>query len=174
MALGLEEKQRIVSEVKSIALDALSVGVADYRGMEVADMTLLRKKARNDGIHLKVVRNTLMKKALIGTNFECLDPILSGPNIIGFAMNEPSSVARLFRDAARDSDKFEVVGLALDGRLIDANDIEIVADLPTKDESIATLMRVMKAPIGKLASTLKEVPAKLARTISAVAESKRL
>ena len=173
MALGLEEKQKIVSEVNGVAIKALSAVVADYRGMEVSEMTQLRRQARESGIYLRVVRNSLMRRAVIGTDFECLTPVLEGPNLVGFSMNEPGSVARLFRDIAKDHEVFDVVGLAVDGQLIAAENIDLVARLPSKEESVSLLMSVIKAPIVKLAGTLKEVPAKFVRTVSAVAEAKK-
>lgn len=172
MALRLEDKQQIVAEVNEVASGALSAVVADYRGMTVDQLTALRAKARETGVYLRVVRNTLAKRAVVGTEFECMDPALVGPSLFAFSLEDPGAAARLLKDAVKENDKLEVRGIALGGKLMDGGQLEAVAKLPTKDEAISMLMSVMNAPITKLAQTLDAVPTKLVRTVQAVKDQK--
>jgi len=172
MALRLEDKQQIVAEVNEVASGALSAVVADYRGMTVDELTALRAKARETGVYLRVVRNTLAKRAVVGTEFECMDPALVGPSLFAFSLEDPGAAARLLEDAVKENDKLEVRGIALGGKLMDGGQLEAVAKLPTKDEAISMLMSVMNAPITKLAQTLDAVPTKLVRTVQAVKDQK--
>ncbi|SPJ33989.1 50S ribosomal protein L10 [Kushneria phyllosphaerae] len=155
MPLGLEDKKAIVAEVSETAGQALSVVVANSRGVDVSAMTALRKKARDNGVQLRVVRNTLARRALQGTSWECLNETFVGPSLLAFSLEHPGAGARLLRDFAREQPKFEVKALAYEGELIDAQDIDRLASLPTYDEAIAKLMSVMKeASAGKLVRTL--------------------
>ncbi|ARS52101.1 50S ribosomal protein L10 [Kushneria konosiri] len=155
MPLGLEDKKAIVAEVSETAGQALSVVVANSRGVDVGAMTALRKKARDNGVQLRVVRNTLARRALQGTSWECLNETFVGPSLLAFSLEHPGAGARLLRDFAREQPKFEVKALAYEGELIDAKDIDRLASLPTYDEAIAKLMSVMKeASAGKLVRTL--------------------
>lgn len=172
MALRLEDKQQIVAEVNEVASGALSAVVADYRGMTVDELTALRAKARETGVYLRVVRNTLAKRAVVGTEFECMDPALVGPSLFAFSLEDPGAAARLLKDAVKENDKLEVRGIALGGKLMDGGQLEAVAKLPTKDQAISMLMSVMNAPITKLAQTLDAVPTKLVRTVQAVKDQK--
>ena len=173
MALKLEDKKVIVAEVNEAAGNALSAVVADYRGMEVGALTEMREKARHGKIYLRVVRNTLAKRAVAGTEFECLTDALVGPSLICFSLEEPSAAAKLFKDIAKDNDKLEIRALAIGGQLLDASQVDAVAKLPTKDEAIAMLMSVMTAPVAKFVRTMNEVPGKLVRTVAAVGEAKK-
>jgi large subunit ribosomal protein L10 len=173
VALKLEDKKVIVAEVNEAAGNALSAVVADYRGMEVGALTEMREKARHGKIYLRVVRNTLAKRAVAGTEFECLTDALVGPSLIGFSLEEPSAAAKLFKDIAKDNDKLEIRALAIGGQLLDASQVDVVAKLPTKDEAIAMLMSVMTAPVAKFVRTMNEVPGKLVRTVAAVGEAKK-
>ena len=173
MALKLEDKKVIVAEVNEAAGNALSAVVADYRGMEVGALTEMREKARHGKIYLRVVRNTLAKRAVAGTEFECLTDALVGPSLIGLSLEEPSAAAKLFKDVAKDNDKLEIRALAIGGQLLDASQVDAVAKLPTKDEAIAMLMSVMTAPVAKFVRTMNEVPGKLVRTVAAVGEAKK-
>lgn len=173
MALRLEQKREIVAEVKQAAASALSAVLADYRGLTVSEMTEMRAKARKSGVYLRVVRNTLAKRAVEGTQYECLNEAFVGPTLLAFSTDEPGSAARLIKDCAKDYDALEVKALSIDGELLDAGQLDRVAKLPTKDEAIALLMAVMQAPITKLARTLKEVPGKLVRTVAAVRDAKQ-
>ncbi|MFC0269025.1 50S ribosomal protein L10 [Kushneria aurantia] len=155
MPLGLEDKKAIVAEVSETAGQALSVVVADSRGVNVAAMTALRKQARENNVQLRVVRNTLARRALQGTSWECLNETFVGPSLLAFSLDHPGAGARLFRDFAREQPKFEVKALAYEGEYIEAANIDRLASLPTRDEAIAKLMSVMKeASAGKLVRTL--------------------
>ncbi len=172
MALGLEQKQQIVAEVNEVAASALSAVVADYRGLTVAEMTEMRAKARESGVYLRVVRNTLAKRAVEGTDYACLDETLVGPSLLAFSTEDPGSAARLLKDYAKELDALEVRALSIGGELIAADQIDRVAKLPTLDEARALLMSVMIAPVTKLARTINEVPGKLVRTVAAIKEQK--
>ncbi len=172
MALKLEQKQQIVAEVNEVAASALSAVVADYRGLTVAEMTEMRSKARESGVYLRVVRNTLAKRAVEGTEYACLDETFVGPTLIAFSQEDPGSAARLVKDYAKEHDALEVRALSIGGELISADQIDRVAKLPTLDEARAMLMAVMQAPVVKLARTLNEVPGKLVRTVAAIRDQK--
>lgn len=173
MALGLEDKKLIVSEIETVASGALSAVVADYRGLTVGEMTALRVRARNEGVFLKIVRNTLARRALAETDFACLQPALTGPVILAFAKDEPGKAARLFKDFLKENQKLQVKALSVGGEFYEAGDLDKVAKLPSRDEAIALLMSVMKAPVDKFVRTLAEPVAKMVRTVSAVADAKR-
>ena len=158
MAIGLEEKKAIVAEVNETAASALSLVIADARGVASNDMTALRASARENQITLRVVRNTLAKRALEGTEYECVTDTLTGPSLFGFSMEDPGAAARLFKDFASDNSDFEVKALSVSGQLLGADQIDVLAKLPTRDQALASLMSVMQAPIVKLARTANEVP----------------
>ena len=173
MAIGLEEKKAIVAEVNETAASALSLVIADARGVASNDMTALRASARENQITLRVVRNTLAKRALEGTEYECVTDTLTGPSLFGFSMEDPGAAARLFKDFASDNSDFEVKALSVSGQLLGADQIDVLAKLPTRDQALASLMSVVQAPIVKLARTVNEVPGKLVRVMAAVRDQKR-
>lgn len=155
MALGLKDKKAIVAEVQEAAKGALSAVVADSRGVTVTDMTALRKQARENGVSLRVVRNTLARRALEGTAYECLNDVFVGPSIIAFSNEHPGAGARILKDFAKGNDKLELKAAAFEGSVVE---IGLLASLPTYDEAIAKLMSVMKeASAGKLVRTLAAV-----------------
>lgn len=155
MALRLEGKKAIVAEVSESAKAALSVVVADSRGVTVGAMTELRKQARENGVELRVVRNTLARRALEGTSFEVLGESFVGPTLLAFSMEHPGAGARLLKEFAKKQENFDVKALAYDGELIPAEQIDRLATLPTREEALAKLLSVMKeASAGKLARTL--------------------
>ncbi|NWN82431.1 MAG: 50S ribosomal protein L10 [Halomonas sp.] len=155
MPLALEGKKAIVAEVSEAAKDALSVVVADSRGVAVSKMTELRKQARENGVQVRVVRNTLARRALSGTPWEILDESFAGPTLLAFSYEHPGAAARLFKEFAKQEKSFEVKALAYEGELIPAAELDRLATLPTYDEGIAKLMSVMKeASAGKLVRTL--------------------
>ena len=172
MALRLADKQAIVAEVNEAASNALSAVVSDYRGLTVDQMSEMRVKARESGVYLRVVRNTLAKRAIEGTEYECLIDTLVGPSMFAFSQEDPGSAARLLKVYAKEFDALEVKALSIGGQLLEAGDIDRVASLPTSDEATALLMAVMLAPVTKLARTLNEVPGKLVRTVAAVRDQK--
>jgi large subunit ribosomal protein L10 len=173
VAIRLEDKQQIVSEVSKAAQSALSAVIADYRGVTVTALTSLRKAARTNGVYLRVVRNTLLKRAVAGTEFECLSSALKGPTILAFSQNDPGAAARVLKDFAKGNDKFSIKALAIGGKLLPASQIDVLASLPTYDQAIAILMGLMLAPVTKLARTLKEVPTKVTRGVAAVRDQKQ-
>ena len=173
MTLKLEDKQAIVAEVSTVAKTALSAVIADYRGMQVSTMTKLRSKAREQGVYLRVVRNTLARKAVQDTEFACLSDSLVGPLMIAFSKNEPGAAARLFRDFAKETENLQVKALAIGGQLLAASQLEAVSKLPTRNEALATLCRVMLAPAEKFARTLREPYAQVVRVTGAVAEKRK-
>ena len=155
MALRLEDKQAIVAEVNEVAKTALSAVAADSRGVTVGAMTELRAAARANGVYLRVVRNTLARRAVEGTEFACLTDTFTGPTILAFSNEHPGAAARLLKDFAKANETFEVKGLAFEGEFISADQIDRLATLPTYDEAIAKLMATMKeAAAGKLVRTL--------------------
>ena len=172
MALSYTEKQAVVEEVAVIAGSALSAVAAEYRGMTVSQLTELRVKARETGVYVRVIKNSLAKLAVKGTEFECMNDSLKGPLMLAFSQEDPGSAARLFRDFAKENDKLVITLGAVGGETIKAADIGKLANLPTRDEAISLLMAVMQAPVTKLARTLNEVPGKLVRTVEAVRLSK--
>jgi large subunit ribosomal protein L10 len=172
VALKLEQKQAIVAEVNEAAGKALSAVVADYRGLTVGQMTELRAKARTNGVYLKVIRNTLAKRAMEGTDYECLKSALVGPILVAFSQQDPGAAARLLKEYSKTFVRLEVKSLSIGGVLLGADQLDRVATLPTRDEALSLLMAVMQAPIAKLARTLIEVPAKLVRTVAAVRDQK--
>lgn len=173
MALTLERKKEMVSEVAEVARQAHSAIAAEYRGLSVAQMTDLRVRARGAGVFVKVVRNTLARRALEGTNFACMSDELAGPLVLAFSREEPGSAARVMRDFAKENDKCVIKLVSFGGKLLNASEVETLANLPTKEQAISLLMAVMKAPIEKLVRTLAEPPAKLARTLAALRDQRQ-
>ena len=172
MAIGLDEKKAIVAEVNETAASALSLVVADARGVASNDMTDLRATARESRVDLRVVRNTLAKRAFEGTEYECVSGTLSGPSLFGFSLEDPGAAARLFKDFAKTNDRFEVKALAISGKLMGADQLDVLAKMPTRDQALSMLMSVMKAPATKLVQTMNEVPGKLVRTLAAIRDQK--
>jgi large subunit ribosomal protein L10 len=172
VAIGLEDKKAIVAEVNETATSALSLIIADSRGVTVDGMTALRQKARENQVTLRVVRNTLAKRALAGTEYECVNGMLSGPSLFGFSMEDPGAAARIFKDFAKVNKDFEVKALAVSGQMLGADQLDVLAKLPTRDQALSILMSVMKAPVTKLVQTMNEVPGKLVRTLAAVRDQK--
>jgi large subunit ribosomal protein L10 len=155
VALGLEEKKAIVAEVQEAANGALSAVIADSRGVTVGAMTALRKEAREAGVWMKVVRNTLARRAVEGTDYECLTDTLVGPTLIAFSKEHPGAAARIFKAFAKENEAFEVRAGAFEGEVVD---LDMLATLPTYDEAIAKLMSVMKeASAGKLVRVLAAI-----------------
>lgn len=168
MALNLEQKKAIVSEVAEVAQGAFSAVAAEYRGLSVAQMDDLRKKARESGVYLRVVKNTLARRAVEGTEFACMQEGMVGPLVLAFSQEDPGSAARLIADFSKGNDKLVVKLVSIGGQLLAAGEIERLASMPTKDQAISMLMSVMQAPVTQLARTIREPHAKLARTFAAL------
>ena len=173
MALSFTEKEAIVAEVAEIANSALSVVVAEYAGLESNDMNTLRDKAREGGVALRVVKNTLARRALEGTEYACLQDSLVGPLVMAFSQEDPGAAARVIKEFSKDNDNLVVKALSISGQLLEASELDRLAKLPTKDQAISMLMSVMQAPVTKLARTLNEVPGKLVRTVAAIRDDKQ-
>lgn len=173
MALTLEDKKQIVSEVAAVAAYAHSAIAAEYRGLTVEQMTDLRKKARAGGVYLRVVKNTLARRALEGTDFECMNEGLTGQLLLAFSQEDPGAAARVIKDFAKQNEKLNVKLVAISGQLLGASELDRLASLPTKEQAISMLMALMKAPVEKLARTMNEVPGKLVRTVAAIRDQKQ-
>ncbi len=167
MALRLEDKKALVKEVNAVAGDSVTAVAAEYRGLTVAEMTELRKEARNAGVYMRVVKNTLARRAVEGTEFECMQDTLKGPILLAFAKDDPGAAARVIKNFAKEHNALQAVSLSAGGHLLPASDLATLADLPTLDQARAMLLGVMMAPMTKLARTLAEPSAMLARTLSA-------
>lgn len=157
MALNLDSKKVVVEEVAEFAAKAYSAVAAEYRGLTVTEMTELRKTARETGVYLRVVKNTLARRAVAGTEFECMQAGLVGPLLIAFSMEDPGCAARLISDFAKTHNKLITKVVAIGGQAYGASELDRLARLPTRDQGIAMLMSVMKAPVGKLVRTLAAV-----------------
>lgn len=172
MALRIEDKKAIVAEVNAKTAGALSAVIANYQGLTVLEMTELRAKAREAKVYLRVVRNTLAKRAFENTHFECMSEALTGPLVLAFSYEEPGAAARVFRDFIKQHDALEVTALSLEGKLLPGSELKAIASLPSRDEAISMLMSVMKAPISKFVRTVAEPHAQLVRIVKAVADQK--
>jgi large subunit ribosomal protein L10 len=173
MALNLEDKKALVAEVAEVAAHAQSVVAAEYRGLTVGQMTELRAKARKSGVYMRVVKNTLARKALAGTTFESMGPKLKGPLVLAFSKDDPGAAARVVKDFAKANDKLVATLVSLGGQVLPAAELEKVASLPTREQALSMLMGVLKAPIQKLVGTLAAPGGKLARTLAAVRDQKQ-
>lgn len=174
MALSIEQKKAVVAEVAQVARTALAAVVAEYRGLTVEEMTDLRVKARQGGVYLKVAKNTLVRRALEGTEFECMQQSLTGPLLLAFSMEDPGAAARLVKDYARSNDKLVTRLVVIGGELFEASELDRLSRLPTYDQAIAMLMGVMQAPVEKLVRTLVEPHTKLVRCFAAVRDAKQV
>ena len=173
MPLNLQQKQAVVSEISEVAATAHSVIAAEYQGLTVADMTKLRIAARESNVYLKVVKNTLAKRAFEGTDYDCMGGELTGQLVYAFSLEEPGSAARVIKDFAGKNDKLVVRLIGFGGQLLDPSEIKRLASMPTRDQALSMLMAVMKAPVEKLTRTINEVPGKLVRTVAAIRDSKQ-
>jgi len=173
VALNLDQKKAVVAEVAEVAANAHSAIAAEYIGLSVEDMTNLRVKARENNVYLRVVKNTLARRAFEGTDYECMSEAMVGPLVLAFSQEDPGAAARVISDFSKEHDKLVVKLVSIGGKLMEAGDIKRLADMPTKDQAISMLMSVMNAPIEKLARTLNEVPGKLVRTVAAVRDQKQ-
>lgn len=173
MALRLDDKKALVAEVNEVASKALSAVAAEYRGLTAGRFDKLRAEARKNGIYLHVVKNTLAKRAVAGTDFECLGPALTGPLVLGFSLEDPGAVGRVIKDFAKDNEKLVVKAVAVGGTLYGAKDIDRLASLPTKEQALSMLMGTMLAPISQFVRTLNEPTAKFVRTVQAVADKQK-
>ncbi|SCZ68264.1 50S ribosomal protein L10 [Thiohalomonas denitrificans] len=173
MALNLEQKKSIVAEVAEVAASAHSAIGAEYSGLSAEQMTELRAKARDENVYLRVVKNNLARRAVDGTEFECLKDGLVGPLLLAFSMEDPGAAARVIKEFAKENEKLQTKLVAVGGQLYSAAELDRLATLPNKEQAISMLMSVMKAPSEKFVRTLNEVPGKLVRTVAAIRDEKQ-
>ena len=171
MGLNLEQKQTVVAEVAKQVAGAQAIVLAENRGMAVAAMTQLRAKARASGVYFRVVKNTLVRRAVADTPFASLADKMVGPLAYGIGA-DPVAVAKVLNDFAKGNEKFVIAGGAMPGHLMSAKEISALASLPSREELIARLLGTMQAPIVKFVRTLNEVPGKFVRTLAAVRDQK--
>jgi large subunit ribosomal protein L10 len=172
MSLNLEQKKALVTEVNEVARTAQSVVAAEYRGLSVTQITDLRAKARKAGVYVRVVKNTLARKAVTGTSFECIAPQLKGPLILAFSKDDPGAAARVVKTFSKDNDKLVATLISLGGQLLSPKSLDQVASLPTREQALSMLLGVLKAPITKFVGTLAAPHTKLVRTVAAVKDQK--
>lgn len=168
MALTRTEKEKIVAEVAAAAARARALVAAEYRGLDMAELSDLRRRARDCGVRVRVVKNRLARRAFAGTGLECAGEDLRGPLLFGFADEEPGAAARLFRDFGKEHERLELRFGVFDGALLDRAGLGRLASLPSREQALAMLLAAMRAPIEKLVRTQAEIPARLARTLAAV------
>jgi large subunit ribosomal protein L10 len=173
VALNFDDKKAIVADVNDIAAKSLSLVIANARGVNVTDMNALRAKARAENVQLRVVRNTLAKKAFANTDYACVESELIGPSLFAFSMEDPGAAARLFKDFAKENEKLEVKALSVNGQLLGCDKIDVLAKLPTLEQALGMLAVVTLAPVTKLVRTFNEVPTKTVRAIAAVRDLKQ-
>lgn len=173
MALNIEQKKAIVSEVSEIAASAYSAVGAEYSGLSVGQLTDLRSKARESGVYVRVVKNSLARRAVEGTDFACISDALTGPLILAFSTEDPGAAARVVSAFAKDNDKLVVKIVSIGGKMLAPAEISRLAKMPTKEQAISMLMSVMQAPVTKFVRTLAEPHAKLVRTVAAIRDQKQ-
>lgn len=173
MALRLDDKKNIVAEVSEVAAKAHSAVAVDYRGLSVVEITGLRKTARESGVYLRVIKNSLTRRAVEGTEFSCIKDALKGPLMIAFSMQDPGAAARVIFEFIKENKKLKPKLIAVGGVLYGPSELERLSKLPTYEQAVSLLMALMKAPIEKFVRTLAEPPAKLVRTIAAIKDQKQ-
>ncbi|NCX10902.1 MAG: 50S ribosomal protein L10 [Proteobacteria bacterium] len=173
VALSKSEKEKIVGEVREVASNASSLVISDARGLKVSELSEVRQKATQSGIHIQVIKNSLAKLAFEGTDFGCSDEVLVGPSLFAFSFEEPGAAAKLLKTYAKNFDNLDIKALVVEGQLLDGSQIDILASLPSKDEAYGLIANVLQAPVGKFATLLNEVPSKLARVLTAVQDKKK-
>ncbi|GAB3382823.1 50S ribosomal protein L10 [Lysobacter fragariae] len=157
MALNLSQKQEVVAELAEIAAKAHSLVAAEYAGTTVSQMTAMRKKARETGVFLKVVKNTLASRAVVGTEFEVVKDALTGPLLYAFSLEEPGAAGRLIKEASKGNDKLKAKVVSVEGKLLPAAHVEVLASLPTREQALAMLARVLAEPAAMFARVVKAV-----------------
>ena len=171
MGLNLEEKQAVVREVSAQVAGAQAIVLAEYRGLEVGNMTELRRRARGSGVYLRVLKNTLARRAVKDTPFAKLADQMVGPLVYGIS-SDPVATAKVMNEFAKGNDKFVIRAGAMPNAVISAKEIAALASLPSREELLSRLMGTMQAPIAKFVRTLNEVPSKFVRALAAVRDAK--
>lgn len=170
MALRLDDKKALVAEVNAVAATAYSVVAAEYRGLTVTQMTDLRAKARTSGVYLRVVKNSLARRAIAGTPFECVSDSLKGPLVLAFSREDPGSAARLVKDFSRSNDKLVPIAVSIGEVSLPGEDLDKIASLPTLDAARASLLGTLQAPAAQLLRLVAEPHTRLVRALAAVQE----
>ena len=173
MALNLAQKKEVVAELANVAGKAVSLVVADYAGLTVEQLTELRKKARESGVFLKVAKNTLVRRAVDGTEYECTKEQLVGPMLYAFSTEDPGAAGRLVKDFAKTNDKLKAKIVAIGGKAYPATHVDVLASLPTRDQALSMLLSVMVQPATQLVRVLAEPASQLARGLGQVGEQKK-
>lgn len=173
MSLSIDQKQTVVAQVNTIAANAQTAVAAEYIGLNVAQMTELRAKARASGVYVRVVKNSLARRAVDGTAFECLQDSFTGPLLLVFSGEDPGAGARLVRDFSREHKQLVTKAIAFAGQLRPAEDLQLLANMPTLDEARAQLLSVFKVPQTKLVRTLAEPAGQFVRVLSAYTDSQQ-
>ena len=171
MGLNLDDKKAVVAEVSAQVADAAAIVVAEYRGLEVGQVTELRAKAREQGVYLRVLKNTLVRRAVAGTPFEGLSGAMVGPLIYGIS-KDPVAGAKVLSEFAKSNDKLVLKGGAMPNYVMDVEGVKALASMPSREELLGTLIGTMQAPITKFVRTLNEVPGKFVRTVAALRDSR--
>ena len=172
MSLNLEQKQAVVAEVSAEVGRAQAIVVAEYRGLPVGNMTELRKRARTSGVYLRVLKNTLARRAVADTPFAGLTDKMVGPLAYGISA-DPVAVAKVLHEFSRENvEKFVIKAGAMPNEIMTPQQVAQLARMPSRNELLATLLGTMQAPVAKLARTLNEIPGKFVRTLAAVQEQK--
>ena len=171
MALNLTQKQDVVAEVAKVAASAHSLVAAEYAGTTVEQMTAMRKKARETGVYLRVVKNTLASRAVAGTEYECVKDALVGPLLYAFSTEEPGAAGRLIKEFAKGNDKLVAKVVSVEGKLLPAAHVDVLASLPTRDQALAMLARVLAEPASMFARVVKAVADKQGGGEAAPAEA---
>lgn len=172
MSLNLEEKKAVVAEVSEQVAKAQAIVLAEYRGMEVGDMTKLRAQARSSGVYLRVLKNTLVRRAVDGTPFSGLAGNMVGPLVFGIS-TDPVAAAKVLNEFAKTNDKFVIKAGAMPNQVMDANGVKALASMPSREELLAKLLGTMQAPVAKFVRTLNEVPTSFVRGLAAVRDQKQ-
>jgi len=173
MALTFAAKEAVVAEVSEVAASAHSAVAAEYRGLTVEEMTQLRRAALDGGVYLRVVKNTLAKRAIQGTDFECMADALKGPLVLAFSQEDPGAAGRVVKEFIKENQTLEVKLVSIGGELLPASELERLASLPNREQALAMLLGVMQAPISKFVRTLAAPTVKMVRTIDAVRDQKQ-
>jgi large subunit ribosomal protein L10 len=173
MALNLAQKKEVVAELAKVAATAHSLVAAEYAGLTVAQLTELRKKARQGGVYLKVAKNTLVSRAVEGTDYACVQDALTGPLLYAFSHEDPGAAGRLVKDFAKANDKLKARLVAIGGKAYPASHVDVLASLPTRDQALGMLLNLLIQPATMLARVLAEPASQLARATNAVAQQKQ-
>ena len=173
MPMRIDDKKIAVEELNGVANKAVSAIAADYHGTTVSELTKLRQEARDSSVHLKVIRNTLAKRALNDTKFSCFEDLLVGPTMLAFSLEDPTSAAKLVNNFTKVNKNFQVKGISLGDSLLELSKLSVLANMPSRDEALAQLAGILNAPMTKFVSILNQVPSKLVGTLQAVKDQKQ-